>query len=116
MQSGKLDLYEEYRQGKISREKFMVTQEKRQREADRLNDELTKLEEQFETLKKKSERMEKMTEDAKDLRMLSEYRPEVIRRLISKIRVYGNGRIEIDLLSNDDFILDILESIRQMAG
>lgn len=50
------------------------------------------------------------------IRMLSEYRPEVIRRLVKKVRVYGGGRIEIDLLSNDDFILDILESVRQMAG
>lgn len=116
LQNGKLDLYEEYRLGKISRDKFIATQEIRQREADRLNEELTKLEEQLETLKKKSERMEKMAEDAKDIQMLSEYRPEVIRRLISKVRVYGNGRIEIDLLSNDDFILDILESVRQMAG
>lgn len=116
LQNGKLDLYEEYRSGKISRDKFMATQEERQCEADQLNDELAKLEEQLETLKKNSERMEKMSEDAKDIRMLSEYRPEVIRRLVKKVRVYGGGRIEIDLLSNDDFILDILESVRQMAG
>lgn len=116
LQNGKLDLYEEYRQGKITREKFIATQEKRQREADRLSEELTQLEEQLEKLVKKSEQIDKMAEDAKDIGMLSEYRPDVIRRLISKVYVYGNGRIEIDLLSNDDFILDILESVKQMAG
>ena len=116
LQNGKLDLYEEYRNGVISREKFIATQEKRQQETDRLNEELKKLEEQLNTLRKNTEQMEKMAEDAKEIQVLSEYRPEVIRRLVRKVRVYGGGRIEIDMLSNDDFILEILETVKQMAG
>ena len=116
LQNGKLDLYEEYRRGKISREKFVSTQEKRQKEMDSLNDDLIELEKHLEKLKTGTERINELASDAKDIWALSEYRPEVIRRLVEKVRVYENGRVEIDLLNNDDFIAEILESVVRMAG
>lgn len=116
LQNGKLDLYEEYRQEKITREKFISIQQERQEEQDRLNDELLKLEEQIVKFQSKEKRMDELTESAKDICVLSEYRPEVIRRLVSKVRVYEHGRIEIDLLNNDDFITEILDEAVKIAG
>lgn len=116
LQAGKLDLYEDYRQGKITREKFITTQKRRQQEGDRLNASLVLLENELEMLKKKSERMGVLSADAKEVQMLPNYRPEVIRRLVKCVKVYGAGRIEIDLLANDDFITEILESVITIAG
>lgn len=116
LQNGKLDLYEEYRRGKISREKFISTQEKRQKEMDSLNDDLIELEKHLEKLKTGKERVNELETDVKDIWALSEYRPEIIRRLVEKVRVYENGRIEIDLRNNDDFIAEILELVVKMAG
>ena len=116
LQNGKLDLYEEYRRGIISREKFISTQEKRQKEMDSLNEDLIELEQHLEKLKTGRERINELASNAKDIWAISEYRPEVIRRLVEKVRVYENGRIEIDLLNNDDFIAEILESVVKMAG
>lgn len=115
LQNGKLDLYEEYRSGKISREKFMAVQEERQLEINRLKEELAQMELRIDRLKSGKERMTEWTENAGDVQALTEYRPEVIRKLIEKIRVYGQGRIEIDLLSNDSFIMELLESAKKMA-
>ena len=115
LQNGKLDLYEEYRSGKITREKFAAVQEERQLEISRLKDELTQIEQRIDRLKSGKERMKEWTENAGDIRVLTEYRPEVIGKLVKKIRVYGQGRIEIDLLSNDSFITELLESARRTA-
>ena len=116
LQNGKLDLYEEYRQGKITREKFISIQESRQADMDSLQDELAKLEQYLAKIKSGREKIDELTADAKDIWALSEYRPEVIRKIVERVRVYENGRIEIDLLNNDDFITEILESAVKMAG
>ena len=116
LQNGKLDLYEEYRQGKITREKFISIQECRQADMDSLQDELAKLEQYLAKIKSGREKIDELTADAKDIWALSEYRPEVIRKIVERVRVYENGRIEIDLLNNDDFITEILESAVKMAG
>lgn len=115
LHAGKLDLYEDYRQGTITRDKFIAIQKSRQLETDRLNSSLALLKGQLEMLRKKSERLDHVVSDAKEIRLLPDYRPDVIRRLVSCIRVYGSGRIEIDLLENDDAILEILESAKFMA-
>ena len=59
--------------------------------------------------------MEVLSADAKEAVLLPSYRPDVIRRLVKCVKVYGAGRIEIDLLANDDFISEILESVISMA-
>jgi len=116
LQAGKLDLYEDYRQGKITREKFISVQKKRQQESDQLNASLAILENELEMQKKKSERMKALSADAKEVELLPNYRPDVIRRLVKYVKVYGDGKIEIDLLTNDDFILEILEAVVAKAG
>ena len=116
LQAGKLELYEEYRHGKISREKFMSIQKKRQLESDNLNAALANLEEKLGMLEQKAQRMETLASDATEARLLDNYQPDVIRRLIKQIRVYGEGRIEVDLHANDDFIIEILEKVMLKAG
>lgn len=115
LQAGKLDLYEDYRQGKITRDKFISIQKSRQQEADRLHSSLALLKGRLELLRKKAERMDRLVSDAKAIQMLPDYRPDVIRRLVQCVRVYGAGRIEIDLLENDDDLVEILESVKSMA-
>ena len=115
LQAGKLDLYEDYRQGKITRYKFISIQKSRQQEADRLHSSLALLKGRLELLRKKAERMDRLVSDAKAIQMLPDYRPDVIRRLVQCVRVYGAGRIEIDLLENDDDLVGILESVKSVA-
>ena len=115
LQTGKLDLYEDYRQGNITRDKFIAIQKSRQQETGQLHSSLALLKGQAELLRKKSKRMDCMVSDAKEIQLLPDYRPDVVRRLVSCIRVYGSGRIEIDLFENDDAIMEILESVKTIA-
>lgn len=116
LQSGKLELYEEYRHGKISREKFMSVQKKRQLESDNLNAILANLEKMVGLLDQKFQRMECLSSDAHEAQLVTSYQPEAIRRLVKQVRVYGARRIEIDLHANDDFIIEILETVMSKAG
>lgn len=115
-QGGKLELYEDYRLGRISRDRFLTIQNRRQRERDRLNANFKKYEDQLKCLKQKSDRMKQMVDRSKELVMLDEYRPDLIRGMIRKIKVYGEGRIEIDLVSNDDYIMNALTYAKQLVG
>lgn len=116
LNGGKLDLYEDYRQEKISRNKFLSIQKRRQQESDQLNERLLQLQQQLEALKSKAKQMEQLADHSRENLLLTTYQPEVIRQLVKQVRVYGENRIEIDLLSNDDFITDILDSILQNVG
>lgn len=116
LQSGKLDLYEDYRQGKITREKFISVQKKRQQESDRLNKSLATLQNDIGTLRKRFEQIDSVSTDAKEAQFLSEYQPDVVRRIVRCVRVYGQGRFELDLTANDDFIIEALNAAISMAG
>ena len=83
---------------------------------DSLNDELILAEQRLDKLQSGKERINALATTAKDIWALSEYRPEVICKLVEKVRVYEKKRIEIDLLCNDDFVKEILESVSEMAG
>lgn len=116
LQSGKLELYEEYRSGKISREKFISVQRKRQQESDNLNAALTDLENKLALLEQKAKKMDSLASDAKEARLLENYQPDVIRRFIKQIRVFEGCRIEIDLHANDDFLIEILRTAMSKAS
>ena len=42
-------------------------------------------------------------QSVRDILALSEYRPEVIARLVNQVRIFGNGRLEIELRNVDAF-------------
>lgn len=109
MQSEKLDLYEEYRLGKITKDRFITIQKKRQAESDLATEMRTRLEEQLKLRQKESEKIVQLEQGAKDASILSAYCPDVIRKLVKQIRVYGDKRFEIDLVFNDNFVLQSLE-------
>ena len=97
-QNSKLDLYEEYRNGRITR------------------DELAATEAIVAKLKAGKEKAAVLEADANDIQLLNEYRPKELRKLIEKVRVYENSRIEIDFRCNDDFIAKIIRDVAQLAG
>lgn len=116
MQSEKLDLYEEYRLGKITKDKFITIQKKRQAESDLTTEMRAKLEERLKLLQKESEKFAHLEQGAKDVAILSSYRPDVICKLVKQIRVYGDRRFEIDLVFNDNFVLQSLEQAMETVS
>lgn len=103
LKSHKLDLYEEYRTKRITKERFQQIQAKNNAEYESLQDELYDCEERIKELKKQKERANAVRDDAKQIGLLTEYKPEIIGKLVERIRVFPGGRIELDLNCKDFF-------------
>ena len=115
-QNSKLDLYEEYRNGRMTRDKFIAAQEERQTAIDSMRDELAATEAMITKLRAGKEKAAVLEADAKGIQLLNEYRPKELRKLVEKVRVYENGRIEIDFRCHDDFTEKIIKAVAQLAG
>ena len=115
-QNSKLDFYEEYRNGRMTRDKFIAAQEERQTAIDSMRDELAATEATITKLRVGKEKAAVLEADAKGIQLLNEYRPKDLRKLIEKVRVYENGRIEIDFRCQDDFTKEIIKAVAKLAG
>lgn len=115
-QNSKLDLYEEYRNGRMTRDKFITAQEERQTAIDSMRDELAATEATITKLRVGKEKAAVLEADAKGIQLLNGYRPKELRKLIEKVRVYENGRIEIDFRCHDDFTEEIIKAVARQAG
>mgnify|MGYP002945235273 FL=1 len=104
--NGKSSLYEEYRNGHISRERFIKIQSDNKAEDERLQQKITEMNVVLNECIQKQKVLALAGRDAEQIQALTEYRPEVISRLIDKVRVFEGGRIEIGLKSK--YLTDII--------
>lgn len=116
LENSKLDLYEDYRNDNISRERFIELQSERQEENDKLQHLRNGCEKELQEFISKDQHLSEAISSAQEIQALSEYNPKVIRKLVKKIHVYENGKIEIELLSNDDFIVESLGKAMKMVS
>ena len=105
LQSRKAELYEQYRAGRISREKFADIQktdsEKLARLASRAEEIKRLLVEHYES--RGNLAAGKRTAD--QIILLKDYDPEIIRNFVERVRVYPSGEIEIDMRTSSGFAL-----------
>lgn len=104
--NGKSSLYEEYRNGHISRERFIKIQSDNKAEDERLQQKIAEKNVLLNECIQKQKALTLAGQDAERIQALTEYRPEVISRLIDKVRVFEGGRIEIGLKSK--YLTDII--------
>lgn len=96
-------LYEEYRAGKYTKDRFKEIQQTNQMECERLQIQIKDLRKELEDWSKRYDAACNTTQSVKDILALSEYRPEVIARLVDQVRVFENGRVEIEFRNVDAF-------------
>ena len=96
-------LYEEYRAGRYTKDRFKEIQQTNQMECERLQIQIKDLRKELEDWNKRYDAACNTTQSVKDILALSEYRPEVIARLVDQVRVFENGRVEIEFRNVDAF-------------
>ena len=96
-------LYEEYRAGKYTKERFKAIQQTNQVECERLQIQIKDLRMELENWNKQYDAASNTTQSVRDILALSEYRPEVIARLVDQVRVFENGRVEIEFRNVEAF-------------
>lgn len=103
LQSRKAELYEQYRAGRISREKFADIQKTDSEKLARLS---SRAEEIKRLLVEHYESRGNLTagkRTADQIILLKEYDPEIIRDFVERVRVYPSGEIEIDMRTSSGF-------------
>ena len=110
LKNGRIDLYESYKTGAITRQQFLDTQNSRQLALDRLAAQKEALENSLAQETMQQTEIKEATKQAREISMLSEYNPEIISHFVKSIKVYKNDQIELELLINDQFIQDCLQS------
>ncbi len=116
LKSKRLELYESYKLGAISKEAFLREQGDRQSMLDTLVNKKCSLEEKISECKQEQRNMLETLENANKVEALSGYDSSVISIFIRKIRLYGNGRIELDLNSNDNLLQIAIEHTTLIAA
>lgn len=101
IQNGKLDLYEKYRNGQITRNQFSIIQRENAEKVETLKAAVNEKESRLEALKSEVKRSADERNRMQGIRRLSEYKPEAISRVIERVRVFDGGRIELELKSKD---------------
>ena len=88
-------LYEQYTDGKLSREEFLLEKKKHEEETDRIEQRIGELkkkqEMRSESSRKKKERKDQLYVFADQMELTE----EVKEKLIDKVKVYSDNRIEI---------------------
>jgi hypothetical protein len=90
-----MPLYEQYTDGKLSREEFLLEKKKHEEETDRIEQRIGELkkkqEMRSESSRKKKERKDQLYVFADQMELTE----EVKEKLIDKVKVYADNRIEI---------------------
>lgn len=97
LQNGKLTQYEDYRGGRLTRERFVEIQNSNQLRLDGLRKEIEAKQDQLDQMETESRQMDQVARQAEEIWLLAEYRPEVISRLVERVRVFDGGRLELEL-------------------
>lgn len=103
LKNGKLDLYEEYRQGRLTREEYKHQQDIRKDETERLSRAIEQYKRELEQKGQAQEQTDIVVKEAQEIGILKEFNPEIIGRLISQVYVFPGRRIEINYMSIDSF-------------
>lgn len=102
--------------GECGQAMFLRNKKERQTAIDSMRDELAATEATITKLRVGKEKAAVLEADAKGIQLLNGYRPKELRKLIEKVRVYENGRIEIDFRCHDDFTEEIIKAVARRAG
>ena len=103
LQSRKAELYEQYRAGSISREKFADIQKKDSEKLARLSSRAEEIKRLLVEHYESRGNLAAGKRTADQIILLKEYDPEIIRNFVERVRVYPSGEIEIDMRTSSGF-------------
>lgn len=103
LQSRKAELYEQYRSGRISKEKFADIQKTNSEELARLSKRAEEIEQLLVEHAESRDNLAAGKRSADQIVLLQGYDPEIIRNFVDRVRVYPSGEIEIEMRTSSGF-------------
>lgn len=102
IQSSKLAMYEDYREGRLSRDIFMAKQQANRIEKEKLTAAIEQIRKQLDEANQEAEKAKQLKQTINRVRPLRKYDPAVVRKLVNVIKVYPGERIELELRNRDE--------------
>ena len=108
IQSSKLAMYEDYREGRLSRDIFMAKQRASRAEKEKLTAAIERIRKQLCEANQEAEKAKQLKQTIDLVRPLREYDPAVVRKLVNVIKVYPGGRVELEFRNRDELATVLL--------
>ena len=102
IQNSKLTMYEDYREGRISKDIFMAKQRASRVEREKLTVAIEQIRKQLCAADQEAEKAKQLKQTIDLVRPLREYDPAVVRKMVDVIRVYPGGRVELEFRNRDE--------------
>ncbi len=93
----------------LSKEAFIKRKAQRQELIDDEQRRISELKATLDSMDKEAKEIAEQSQQNRVVDQLREFNPSVIRKLVKRIRVYGEGKVEIDIIADDSFSQRILE-------
>lgn len=115
IKSEKSQMYENYRAGIISREKFVEFQNERAKETEEIENTISAKNLFLEQKRKEQQAMQLAQKELKTVEALTEYDPRIISQIVEKILVYEGGRIELVMKNRDSYEM-LFEKMEELSA
>lgn len=103
LQSNKAELYEQYRAGRISRERFADTQRSNLDELEKLTQRAKELELLIDEHNESRSKIDAGKRTADQIVLLRSYDPEIIREFVERVHVYPSGELHVEMRTSSGF-------------
>lgn len=103
MKSGKIDLYERYKDGEFSRKQFIALQNRNNAEMERMEISISAKKEEVKAIKSKQAALDSIKQEMRTAATMTKYDPVAIGRLVEKVIVFKGGRIELVMKNRDAY-------------
>lgn len=103
LQSNKAKLYEQYRAGRISRERFADTQRSNLDELEKLTQRAKELELLIDEHNESRSKIDAGKRTADQIVLLRSYDPEIIREFVERVHVHPSGELHVEMRTSSGF-------------
>lgn len=103
IKSEKSQMYENYRSGSITRERFIEVQNERAKETEEIEEMISNKNILLEQKRKEQQVIQIAQKEMRTVEALTEYDPEIIGQIVEKVLVYEGGRIELVMKNRDSY-------------
>lgn len=103
IKSAKSALYESYRSGNLTKEKFIEIQEQNAAEVEKLEQQAQAKSDLIDQMKRQQKDMELVKNELRTVDALQDYDPAIIGQIVEKVIVYEGNRIELVMKNQDSY-------------
>ena len=98
-------MYEQYKEGQMTKEEFLAMQRRHQERREILEEEILRKEDEINVKEKEQEAMQQVQAELRAAEILTEYDPKMVEQIVEKVIVYVGGKVELVMRNRDSYAM-----------